>query len=66
MSISRSRFVVSTGDGTLLVTEFSGVPVTALRVGDVLDGADAREQLAAITARYAPDTPSENQEIRLA
>jgi len=65
VSISRSRFVVATGDGTLLVTRFSGVLATELRVGDVLEGTYAKKGLATITARYAPDIPLENQEIRL-
>jgi len=60
VSVAGGTFVVKTVDGSLLVTQFDGVPVDALRPGARLAGAVAALDF---TARYGKDIPRSQWEI---
>jgi UDP-4-amino-4-deoxy-L-arabinose formyltransferase/UDP-glucuronic acid dehydrogenase (UDP-4-keto-hexauronic acid decarboxylating) len=60
VSAARGTFVVKTVDGSLLVTQFDGIPADELRPGARLAGAVATPDF---TARYGKDTPRSQWEI---
>jgi hypothetical protein len=49
---SLGAFAVRTGDGSLLVTRFAGVPINALDIGERLEGADHEVTRRRIVERY--------------
>ncbi len=60
VSVASGTFVVKTVDGSLLVTEFDGIPADDLRPGSRLAGAAATPDF---TARYGKDIPRSQWEI---
>lgn len=63
ISCSGAQFVVKTVDGSLLVTRFSGVALSSLRVGARLDGVDRATMMAALAERYGPNVPLAQWEV---
>ena len=61
VSVARRSFVVKTVDGSLLVTEFDGIPASDIRSGMRLEGA-ARGG-PDFSSRYAKDLPRSQWEI---
>jgi UDP-4-amino-4-deoxy-L-arabinose formyltransferase/UDP-glucuronic acid dehydrogenase (UDP-4-keto-hexauronic acid decarboxylating) len=61
VSVGGGTFVVKTVDGSLLVTQFDGVPVDDLRPGAQLAGASAPPDFA---VRYGKDIPRSQWEIK--
>ena len=64
ISISLNQFVVKTGNGSLIITRCSGVPMDELSLGMVLESADARAMRADIVTRYGDDITDDQKEIR--
>lgn len=63
ISVSQDQFVVKTASGSLLVTKFTGCPITELQVGQVLKSADSKAILKNIAGRYSPETKDTEKEI---
>lgn len=62
-SITRDRLVVKTGDGSMLVRHFSGVPIERLTPGTRLMGGRRSAVLSDVFARYPSDLPSGQREV---
>lgn len=63
LSIALQHFVVKTVDGSLIVKQFSGVPIGDLHVGGVLEGINQCEVLQRIRQRYPDSMPDDEKEI---
>ena len=61
VSVARRSFVVKTSDGSLLVTEFDGIPPSDIRPGMRLEGASPGGP--DFSSRYAKDLPRAQWEI---
>ncbi len=63
VSISLQQFAVKTGNGSLLITEFSGVSIAEIQPGVKLIGGNATQIKEAIVQRYSPGIADDEKEI---
>jgi len=64
VSIAEETFVVKTLDGSLLVSQFTGLDAADLKPGTVLAGGDHMASLADFTTRYDDNVAESQMEIR--
>tara|TARA_B100000809_G_scaffold46738_1_gene41140 strand:- start:5251 stop:6270 length:1020 start_codon:yes stop_codon:yes gene_type:complete len=64
ISISLNQFVIKTGTGSLLVSQFSGIDINKLAIESVLKSGDNAEIIQNITTRYDEGIVDDQKEIK--
>lgn len=64
ISLSLSQFIIKTGSGSLLVSQFSGIDINKLTVGSVLKSSDSEKIIQNIVTRYDKGIMDDQKEIK--